>query len=169
MINIFLKQKIKKLAKNYVRTKRFRTFENIHEIIIFFNIENLLEVEHFVETLIQYGKKVRAYSFDKKKNKHQLPEIYHILTKDMFELNGIPKKQKLLAFTQDYADTLIDLTINPSPVFQYLFLNAPADFRIGFNKGNAALYDLLIERNQDQEFSFFLAQMLFYMKSLRTK
>jgi hypothetical protein len=169
MIKIFLKQKIKKLAKNYVRAKRFRTFENIHEIIVFFNIENLPEVERFVETLIQHGKKVRAYSLDKKKNKHKLSAVYHILTKDVFELNGIPKKRELLAFTKESADTLIDLTKNPSPVFQYFFLNAHADFRIGFNKENAALYDLLIECNQEHEFSFFLAQMLFYMKSLRTK
>jgi len=112
---------------------------------------------------------VRAYSFDKKNIRHQLTETYHIWTRGSLEFNGAPKKKELLAFAKEPADTLIDLTTKAAPVLQYLFLNVSADFRVGFNRDNAALYDLLIEHTQGQEFSFFLDQMLFYMKSLRTK
>jgi hypothetical protein len=170
MINIFLKQKIKKLTKKYVRAKKFRAYKDIHDVIVLFDIENLSVAEYFIKTLVQDGKKVKAYSFDKKRNKHQLPESYHIWTKDAFGFfDGIPKKQELLVFMKDSADTLIDITIKPTPVLQYLFLNTSADFRVGFNSDKAALYDLLIEHDQKREFSFFLDQMLFYMKSLRTK
>lgn len=170
MITIFLKQKIKKLTKEYVRVKKFRAYKDIHDVIVLFDIEHLFLAEHFIETLIQDGKRVEAYSFDKKRNKYQLPESYHIWTKDALTfIDGIPKQQELLVFKKDSADTLIDLTIKSTPVLQYLFLNTSADFRVGFNSDKVALYDLLIEHNQKQELSFFLNQMLFYMKSLRTK
>jgi len=48
MIEIFLKQKIKKLTKDYVRAKKFREYKDIHEVIVFFNIENIPAVQHFV-------------------------------------------------------------------------------------------------------------------------
>lgn len=170
MIKIFLKHEIKKLTKRYVRFKQFREYNEIHDVIVFFNIENMPDAEIFIKTLIQDGKKVTAYSFDKKNdNALRLPDIYHILTKNALNFGCIPKKNELLAFKRQQADTLIDLTITPSLILKYLFLNSSANYRIGFNRENGALYDLLIEHNQGQAFSFFLNQMLFYMKSLRTK
>jgi len=170
MIKIFLKHEIKRLTKKYVRSKQFREYEVIHDVIVFFNMENLPDVELFIKTLIQDGKNVTAYSFDKKNiTALRLPDCYHLLTKDALNFGCIPKKNELLAFKRKQADTLIDLTINPSLILKYLFLNSSADYRIGFDRENAALYDLLIEHNQEQGFSYFLDQMLFYMKSLRTK
>jgi len=170
MIKIFLKRKINKLTKDFVRVKKFREYHTIRDVIVFFNIENLSDVVTFIDKLTKDGKNVTAYSFDKSKNSdHQLPEYYHILTKKSLNFDCTPKIEVLAAFTQHQADTLIDLTINPSLILKYLFLNSSADYRIGFNRDKATLYDLLIEYNQEQEFPFFLEQMLFYMKSLRTK
>jgi hypothetical protein len=170
MIKIFLKRQIKKLTDNLVRVKTFRDYEDIRKVILLFDIEDLAVVKTFVDTLIVDGKQVSAYSFDAKKNVYpQLPEHFKIWNKDQLDFYGIPKSAGLSAFTEHTADTLIDLTNASSLVLRYLFLHAPADFRVGFNRDNALLYDLLIERSQEQDFAFFVNQLLFYMKRLRTK
>lgn len=170
MINIFITKKIKKLTKELVRVKTFREYEKIHRVTLLFDIEDLTSVETLVQTLNSEGKDVTAYSFDSKNQSiPQLPETFNIWNKSNLDFWGIPKEADFKIFKGREADTLIDLTKKTSPIMRYLFLNSSADFRVGFNHDNALLYDLLIERNEAQEFSFFVNQMLFYMKSLRTK
>ena len=170
MMNIFLKNQIKKLTKNSVRVKMFREYKDIRQVMLLFNMEDLAVVESFVKTLVADGKLVTAYSFELNNNAYpQLPDNFTILNKENLNFFRIPKSAELSVFKGHRSDTLIDLTKKPSLILRFLFLNSPSDFRVGFNRDNAPLYDLLIEQNQEQDFSFFVGQMLFYMKSLRTK
>jgi len=169
-IPFFLKQKIKKLTKEFVRIKKFREYKEIQNILLLFNLENLTEVEDFVHQLTRDGKKVLACSFDSKiKIIPRVPENFIVWNTNQLDIYGIPLQTELKTLTDFSSDTLIDLTTTPTPVLQYLFLNATSDFRVGFNRENAGLYDLLIERNPEHDFSFFVNQMLFYLKSLHTK
>ncbi|MDD4923190.1 MAG: hypothetical protein PHS30_12055 [Bacteroidales bacterium] len=172
MIKIFLQHKIIKLSKVYVRNKRFREYKDIHRVVLFFNMEDMAVVNAFANGLMADGKQVIAYSYDNNADKASLPalpDMYRILTKKQLDFFSFPKKDVISTFSGLSVDTLIDLTVRPSLVLKYLFLNSSADFRVGFNRDNGQLYDLLIERNQEQDFSFFTNQMLFYMKSLRSK
>lgn len=170
MINIFIKKQIKKLTKELVRDKTFRQYDDIHRVMLLFDPEDLAVVETFVETLVADGKQVTAFSFDTKNTIYpKLRDGFKIWNKKQLDNRGIPKSTELSLFAENSADTLIDLTKSSSPVLRYLFLHSSADFRIGFNRDNSMLYDLLIERSEGQDFSFFVSQMLFYMKSLRTK
>jgi len=170
MINIFLKNQIKKLSKKHSRYKTFREYNDIRKITLLFDMENLPEVEAFVKTLMDDGKQVMAHSFVIKKTAYpQLSENFHIWHKNNLDFWSIPKSSDIKAFKSIKSDTLIDLTNGSSPVLRYLFLSSSAAFRVGFNYENAQLFDLLIERTKTQDFSFFVNQMLFYMKSLRTK
>jgi len=170
MINLFLNNRIKKLSNKHSRYKTFREYKDIRKITLLFDMENLTEVEAFVKMLLNDGKQVIAHSFVKKKTAYpQLSETFHIWNKENLDFWHIPQSSDIKEFQASKPDTLIDLTNGTSPVLRYLFLNSTAAFRVGFNDENAQLYDLLIERTKEQDFSFFVNQMLFYMKSLRTK
>jgi len=170
MINIFLNNLIKKLTKSHERVKTFREYTDIQHVTILFDMEDLSVVQTFVETLKADGKDVTAFSFASKKSTNmQLPEHFQIWSRNQLDFWGIPKEPDFKKFKGQKSDTLIDLTKNSSSVLRYLLLHSCADFRVGFNHNNAKLYDFLIERNQEQDFSYFVNQMLFYMKSIRTK
>lgn len=170
MINIFLKYQLKKLSELFVREKIFREYKDIRKVLLLFDIEDLLVVENFVATLNAEGKQVAAYSVDLKKNVYpQLSENFKIWDKQKLDRYGVPKKEDISLFKKETADVLIDLTNSSSLIQKYLFLNASVNYRVGFNRDNAMNYDMLIERNLDHDFSFFADQLLFYMKSLRSK
>jgi len=170
MMNIFLNNRIKKLSKKHSRYKTFREYKDIRKITLLFDMEHLTEVEAFIHTLTEDGKQVTAHSFVMKKTAHPLlSETFHIWNKENLDFWHIPRSSDIKTFKSSKPDTLIDLTNGKSPILRYLFLNSTAAFRVGFNDENAQLYDLLIERNKEQDFSFFVSQLLFYMKSLRTK
>jgi hypothetical protein len=171
MLTFFLKRKIKRLTKEFVRVRTFCEYKNVHRVVLLFDIENLSDVQAFVKTLEADGKYVHAFSFEsmKKKDAQPLPENIHLWNKSHLDIYGIPQKEKTGAFCRCESDTVMDLTIHPHPVLQYLYLLTQADYRVGFNRENARLYDLLIECVPGQDFSFLSGQMHFYMKTLRTK
>ena len=172
MITFFLQKKIRKISDRYVRNKKFREYKDIHQVMLFFNLEDLEVVNNFVDVLIADGKQVTAYAYNNEADKLKLPKLpdrYKILTKKNLNYFCFPHNDVISTFSEYSTDTLIDLTVRPSLVLKYLFLNSFSDFRIGFNRENGHLYDLLIERNDEKDFAFFVNQMLFYMKSLRTK
>lgn len=170
MMNFLLKTKIAKLAKEHVRVKTFREYARISQITVLFEIEDFDKVVDFVDILEQDGKKVLAYSFDSKNLLfNDLPENYRIWNKSKMDFWGFPNDVDFKEFKSLKSDTLIDLTGNTLPLYKYLFLNSAATFRVGFEHDDASFYDLLIERNPEHDFSFFAEQLLFYMKSLRSK
>lgn len=170
MVTIFLKYRVGKLLKSFVRKKNFREYDAIKQITILFEIDDFDKVVDFVDLLEADGKIVTAYSFDSKNHIFSdLPENYIIWNKATMNSLGFPNSVAMNLFKEKNSDTLIDLTYHSLPIFNYLFLNSTADFRVGFDNEHPLLYDLLIERNQEQDFSFFAEQLLFYMKSLRSK
>jgi len=170
MLNIFIKYQLNKLTKTFAREKSFREYKDIHKVMLLFDIEDLAQVMPLVDSMLAEGKHVTAYSFELKKTLHpQLSENIKILGNEHLDFWGVPKTDVLSAFKKHTADTLMDLTGKSSLVLQYLFLNFRADFSVGFNRGNLPFYDMLIERNEEHDFSFFADQLLFYMKSLHSK
>jgi len=172
MITFFLQRKIRKISDSYIRDKKFREYKDIHQVMLFFNMEDLEVVKSFADLLVADGKQVMAYTYDNgvdKSKPSKLPDNYKILTKKDLNFFCFPHDDVVSAFSKYATDTLIDLTVRPSLILKYLFLNSSSDFRVGFNRENGRLYDLLIERNEEEDFAFFVNQMLFYMKSLRTK
>ena len=168
MFKFYLKYKIKQLSQKHVREKRFRTYDEIHNVQLFFNMEQLVEVVSFVKQLENDGKVVMAYSYDNKGNSVvTLPTTFHIWKKENLSFFCIPKELSLNEFKSFQADTLIDLTTTPSLIMTYLFFCSHADYRVGFRKGFPHLFDLLLEVDDKQDFSFFSEQLLFYLKRIR--
>ncbi|MDP4278011.1 MAG: hypothetical protein Q8914_10335 [Bacteroidota bacterium] len=166
MINFFLKAKTQQLRHDFKRPKRLKIYEDIHQVLLFFDFNRINQVISIVDALKKDGKIVHAYTFCKKNTPTPgVPKEIHILTTKALNIIGIPSTEKL-AGLQD--DTLIDLTMMASPVTDYLFFHSSADYRIGFHRDFPQLFDLLLEFDQVHDFSFFSNQLLFYMKSIRT-
>jgi hypothetical protein len=82
---------------------------------------------------------------------------------------GFPLSNVMENFKGIHPDTLIDLTVKPHPVLQYLSLTCEASYRVGFQREEKTVDDLLLEYHPEQSFAFLTSQLHFYMKSIRSK
>jgi len=144
-------------------------YSEVNRILIFFTIENLEDVVLLVKSLESEGKIVRAYSYTKKGMDNTfLPHAFHVWNKKQLNVLSIPRKSCLNEIDSFPADTLIDLTMAPSIITDYMFFFTNADYRVGLQRQYPQMYDLLLTVDQEHDFSFFSSQLLFYLKSIRT-
>jgi len=166
-----LVNKIRKITKEFNRKKCFREYADIHRVVILFDLENAEVVKDLAKSLKFSGKEVFSYTFNPKAKDEGpvLPDNFTMLNRKNLTFNGLPQKQVMENYKSLCPDTLIDLTIQPHPVLQYLSLKSDASFRVGFHKEEKAIDDLLLEYDPGQSFVFLTSQLHFYMKSLRAK
>lgn len=166
-----LVNKIHKISKQYIRTKCFRIYADIHRVVILFDLLHAEEVKDFAKTLIFAGKEVQCLTFNPntKVDAPVFPENFKVIGKKDLHFNGTPHAN-LMEYVKSFApDTLIDLTVEPHPVLQYLSLKSEASYRVGFLREEKTFDDLLLEYDPTQSFVFLTSQLHFYMKSIRSK
>lgn len=169
MSNLIIKAFIRKARNHHQRIKRFRTYQEVERVLVLFNIEHLDEAQALVKILEKDGKRVRAYSLDKRKIDYQfLPHAFHIWNKADLTAFSVPLKDQLEEVAGFNADTLLDMSLNPLPWQQLLHFHTAADYRIGFDCQDPSHFDLLLATGQEKSLAFFLDQLLFYLKSIRT-
>ncbi len=167
----FLVNKIRKITKEFSRKKCFREYADIHRVVILFDLEHAEDVKDFAKSLTFAGKEVFAYTFNPiaKNEMPVLPPNFTIINKKQLIFNGFPQQQLMESFKSIVPDTLIDLTVQPHPVLQYLALKSEATYRVGFHREEKTFDDLLLEYDPEQSFVFLTSQLHFYMKSIRSK
>lgn len=167
----FLNNKIRNMAKGFVRTKCFREYEDIRRVLLLFDLEHAEEVVDFAKSLTFAGKEVHGLTFlpDAKTALPVVPENFKILNHNDLSFMGFPLSNVMENFKGIHPDTLIDLTVVPHPVLQYLSLTCEASYRVGFQREEKTFDDLLLEYHPEQRFDFLTSQLHFYMKSLRSK
>lgn len=171
IITYFLVNKIRKLTKSYERIKCFREYADIHRVVVLVDLEQAEAVGPFVQSLIQDGKEVFCLTFNPndKVEPPVLPENMLVLNRKSLSFNGFPLHDVMENFKLLNPDTLVNLTVQPHPVLQFLALTSQASFRIGFLREEKTMDDLLLEYDSEQPFDFLTGQLHFYMKSLRSK
>jgi hypothetical protein len=167
----FLLNRIRKITKNFSREKCFREYADIRRIVILFDLEHTEDVKDLAKSLKFAGKEVFCFSFNPntKDEGPVLPENFTILNRKQLSFNGFPLQQVMENFKLISPDTLIDLTVQPHPVLQYLSLKSLASYRVGFYQEVKTFDDLLLEYDPKQSFVFLTSQLHFYMKSIRSK
>ena len=167
----FLINKIRKITKEFSRKKSFREYADIHRVVILFDLEHAEDVKDLSKSLKFAGKEVFSYTFNTntKDEGPVLPDSFTVLNRKLLTLSGFPQQQVMENYKSLCPDTLLDLTVQPHPVLQYLSLKSDASFRVGFHKEEKAIDDLLLEYDPGQSFVFLISQLHFYMKSLRAK
>lgn len=167
----FLVNKIRKITKEFNRKKCFREYADIHRVVILFDVENAEDVKDLAKSLTFAGKEVFSYSFNPnpKNEVPVLPANFTVINRKQLMFSGFPHQDVLDAYKSLSPDTLMDLTVQPHPVLQYLSLKSEATYRVGFHRGEKTFDDLLLEYDPEQSFVFLTSQLHFYMKSIRSK
>lgn len=167
----FLTNKIRKISKNYLRIKCFRMYADIHKVVVLFDLAHAEEVKDFAKSLTFAGKQVQCLTFNPnvKVDVPVLPDNFRVLNKKDLNFKGIPHDHVMEYVKSFEPDTLIDLTVEPHPVLQYLSLMSEASYRVGFLREENTFDDLLLEYDPTQSFVFLTSQLHFYMKSIRSK
>jgi hypothetical protein len=174
MTNIALKAAIRRLKRNYVRTKCFVDYPDIHRVLLFFNREHLEAVIPLIQTLETDGKQVFALCLDDYKLRpeqltEKLPSPIRQWKKADLNIFSVPIKERINEVRAFEADTLIDLTLRPSLIHDLLFHHTQATYRVGFSRQDPSRFDLLLAVDAEHDAPFFFGQLLFYLKSLRTR
>lgn len=167
----FLNNAVRKMSKGYVRKKSFREYDEIHRVLVLFDLEHAEDVADFAKTLTSAGKEVFGLTYlpNAKTELPVVPENFKILNSKDLSFTGFPLSDVMENFKAVQPDTLIDLTVQPHPVLQYLSLKCEAGYRVGFQRSEKTVDDLLLEYHPEQRFAFLTDQLHFYMKSLRSK
>lgn len=138
-------------------------------VLVLFSIEHLDEAIALVKILEKDGKQVRAISLDKHAMDYSfLPYAFRIWNKADLTAFSVPLKDKLAEVDGFKADTLIDMSLKPLPWQSLLYYHTAADYRVGFDCQEPSRFDLLLATGQEKPLAFFLDQLLFYLKSIRT-
>lgn len=167
----FLVNKIRKITKEFNRKKCFREYADIHRVVILFDFEHVEDVKDLAKSLKFAGKEVFSYTFNPaaKNEVPVLPDSFTVLNRKELSFNGFPLQHVMEKYKSLTPDTLIDLTVQPHPVLQYLSLKSEASYRVGFHREEKIVDDLLLEYDTNQSFVFLTSQLHFYMKSIRSK
>ncbi len=167
----FLANKIRKITKEYSRKKCFREYADIHRVVILFDYEHIEDVKDLAKSLKFAGKEVFSVTYNQKTKDEGpvLPDNFTMLNKNKLAFNGLPQKLVMDNYKSFSPDTLIDLTVQPHPVLQYLSLKSEASYRVGFHREEKTIDDLQLEYDSEQSFVFLTSQLHFYMKSIRSK
>lgn len=167
----FLVNKIRKITKEFSRKKCFREYADIQRVVILFDFEHVEDVKDLAKSLKFAGKEVFCYTFNPaaKNEVPVLPDSFTVLNRKELNFNGFPQQQVMEKYKSLTPDTLIDLTVQPHPVLQYLSLKSEASYRVGFHREEKTFDDLLLEYDAGQSFVFLTSQLHFYMKSIRSK
>jgi len=168
MWNVWVKTSVRRLKKTFKRNKQFKAFEAINRVLILYDYDKQPSVERLVQPLLKAGKAVKAVSWYPQKQHEPLPASYIIWHPGMVNPGGFPLKKYVEELIDFQADILIDVRMLPNAQTDYLFFQLPIDYRVGLNASLADQLDLLLSCDSRHEFSFFIDQLLFYIKTIRT-
>lgn len=169
MCNLIMNMSLRRARRKHQRVKRFRSYQEVNRVLVLFNIEHLDEAVALVKILEADGKKVKAYSLDKRRIDYSLLTFaFCIWNKSHLSVFSVPLREHLAAVEAFNADTLIDMSLKPAPWQALVHYHTQADYRIGFDCQDPSRFDLILTLGQEQSLAFFLDQLLFYMKSIRT-
>ena len=172
MNKIALRTAIRRLKRNYVRSKCFLEYDEIQRVLLFFNIEHIDGILPVIQSLKSDGKTVRVYCLEDDKVKGErkpLPADVRVWKKADLNRLMVPKKVCIDELAAFQADTLIDLTLRPSLVHDFMYHHTQASYRVGLGRQDPTRFDLLLAVDDQHDAPFFFQQLLFYLKSIRTR
>lgn len=167
----FIKKKIQRLVRKSLQRKRdFLTLKEAHTILVFYNLKDQEDIEPGLETLRMMHKKVLACVYVPNVLPAEVPEFYTpvFAMKDINFL-GFPSESVAKQVESIKADILIDLTRRGNHVMKYLMLRNQSPFKVGLKQNDQDYYDLAIAVTDRDDIMYLFGQIIFYLKTIRTK
>lgn len=167
----FIKRKIKNAVKEYKREHTFKSFDEIDDIVVLFDIQDWFDVEQVIIDLKKNNKSVTAWTVrPKEKDPHPIiyPEYVKIIDVSAdVNWQQIPSQSILDRFEKQPYDTLLDLSDPNNNILTYLLLINTSNFCIGINETETKLYDFVMIRDNDEQDLFEIyKQIKFYLNNI---
>lgn len=171
LTDYFIKRAVHRGALSSNRNRRFKTMEEVRNVLLMYNVKDSKEIEVCAAQLKKMGKRIYAcgYKADEMpllENDHT--HIYVQPEKDI-TLWGMPKSAVLQKMNEWKPDMVIDLTRNKEYVMQYLFLKCDCDFKTGIKSGEKELYDFSVSIAENKDLIYLFGQIIFYLQTIRSK
>ncbi len=165
----------RQLFLSYKRQKRvvnIITLEEAKTIGILWNpmdADSLETYEFLRRSLNEKGIQTFGIGYVKSgKEKETFATISHswLLSNADISFWGKPKSEDGIRFIQQEFDILIDLSLIKSIELQYILVHSAAKFKIGWQAGDHAFYDLDIDVTANPNCRFLMEQIIFYLVKL---
>ncbi|MCK9343539.1 MAG: hypothetical protein M0P33_06485 [Massilibacteroides sp.] len=170
LTNLFLRKKIKKLAKaSYQYPHAFKPLEKVNTIVLLYLREQMNSVEKISRDLIDQKIAVKHVIYDPNES---LPDEsashLYVGNKDLNTF-GFPSAYVKKKFQAMKADLIIDLTVEPSYFLRYLALCSPDAFRVGIGRAEELGYEFTLRSTEKSDLAYNFSQILFYLRSFDAK
>ena len=168
--NYFIKRKIRELiARPPGRRRSFRGWNEVRNILVFYEAKDQDEVAPCLETLRKMQKQVAVCVYAPGPGAGPFPEEYQVIRSKDVNAGGFPSAATCRAVAETQADLLIDLSRPGCYPLQYLLLQHPCPFKTGSKAGGPDLYDLSILVTGQDGIRYLFEQILFYLQSIHSK
>jgi hypothetical protein len=160
----FIKKKIKAMLAQ-PRETRSASISDVKRVLILAEAADVSVISDYINTQSSLKSKTTICA-----QGTNVPEgVEKVDAKSETNSSWIPTEALLKRFVAIDADIIIDLSAPNDYVMKYLMLNSGAGLRVGITVEELNLYDLSISLTESTETIEKLKQILFYLKSVRSK
>jgi len=168
MFDYFLQRSIKSGFKKYHRESSFMNFDDMKDIVIFFDMENREEIIPVIEDLKRNGKNVHAWTMKSGGSSLKSGGDIRVIEpeKDLSLLRSL-KPEVLEEFDKLYYDTLIDFSSSDNNYFLLLLSRNKSRFCIGIIEREYKIYDFILLKEEGYSLSDSYDQLKIYLKQIQ--
>lgn len=158
------------VQKKHPRTPRYHSYRSAKRILLLFESdmqERNVQVKTLVKQLQKDGKEVSAWGYvDKNTAESAVLRDYRVLSKQNFNIWGLPNEDIRQDISRERYDILIDMNINDILPLKYISLYAEADFRAGKQTEEPFRNDFMIQIGNESNPAFLFDQIIHYLKTI---
>jgi hypothetical protein len=120
--------------------------KEIKSVLLLFDTKDYSDAALFIKQLKRMGKKVRVCAYKEKRDKNDYSSILHnvVTEKDMNVWKNESLTEIINSLSSDSYDLTINLTLKDNLLLQYILVSVDSSFKLGFNKTNLQIYDMVI-------------------------
>lgn len=163
----------RELEQKPVSNREIINLQEAKNIAIIFNatnIEDVITVTQFADSLKNMGKNVEMLGYENKKPKKDAQEQPHIFDKSNINWFEKPTGTKISTFKKQKPDILICAFEKECLPLEYLAAVSLAKFRVGkYTSKNVANYELMINLEKNQNLQYLLTQFTHFLKVINTR
>ncbi len=171
LTHYFIKRKINRLLSSAKRSRRFKTLNEIHNVLLLCHAADADEVKQCAARLKKAGKKVTVCMCETASaaSRNGDPDIFYVSPAHDVTVWGFPESSVVQKVNACTPDIVIDLTRKNEYVMQYLLLRSECDFKAGIRSEEKAFYDFSVSATENKELSYLFEQIIFYLQTIRSK
>lgn len=171
MIKSIIIRAIKRNIRNTVRNIKYTDFQSIKTVIITYEFDDFEKAVAVKSIFEKQGINTFLFGYSVQKEYTLQAEHEYVFSSKLTNLFYFPKVEVVNYFTQilEKSDVLIDISINNNLSLSYLISKQKQILKVGIQKKEFNLYDVMIDVEKNVESKFLCEHILFYLRKLKGK